>query len=158
MSQDAWVQLHTGNFRFVRPSMGAWTLYGLGTENQELPGFITINVGGAQNFGSGFLPAAFQGTAVGAGGKRAANGIANLSNPRVESELRRKQLDLLQDLNRQRLERDKVNPELEGVIESYELAFRMEGAIPKVMDLTDESSKTLADYGIEEKGTNNFGR
>jgi uncharacterized protein (DUF1501 family) len=56
------------------------------------------------------------------------------------------------------LERDKVNPELEGVIESYELAFRMEGAVPKVMDLTDESSKTLANYGIEEKGTNNFGR
>jgi hypothetical protein len=132
--------------------MGAWTLYGLGTENHELPGFITINVGGAQNYGSRFLPAAFQRTAVGAGGKRPGSGIASLSNPRVESELQRKPLDLLQDLNRQGVEKDKVNPELEVVIESFELAFRIEVVAPKVMDLNDESSKTLA-YGIEEKGT-----
>ena len=153
---QATVQMHTGNFRFLRPSMGAWTLYGLGTENQELPGFITINPqgGGTQTYGSAFLPATFQGTKIGAEG--AGQRVANLANPRVTAELQRKQLDFLQSLNRQRLERDQVNPELEGVIESYELAFRMEGALPQVMDLSDESQQTLSEYGIGEKGTSGF--
>ena len=155
---QATIQLHTGNFQFVRPSMGAWTLYGLGTENQELPGFITINPpGGAQNYGSSFLPAAYQGTRIGEGGKRG-DKMANLSNPRATAELQRKQLDLLASLNQERLQKDEVNPELEGVIESYELAFRMEGALPKVMDLADESQATLSAYGIGEKGTNGFGQ
>jgi hypothetical protein len=156
---QATVQMHTGSFQFVRPSMGAWMLYGLGTENQELPGFITINpvggAGGAQNFGSAFLPAAFQGTSI-AGGGGPGGRVANLANPKTTAALQRQQLDLLQSLNRQRLDRDRVNPELEGVIESYELAFRMEGAIPRVMDLSDESKSTLAQYGIGEKGSRGF--
>lgn len=158
---QASIQMHTGNFQFVRPSIGAWTLYGLGTDNQELPGFITINppggAGGAQNYGSSFLPAAFQGTRLGAEGGKRAERMANLANPRTTVELQRKQLDLLQSLNQERLEKDQVNAELEGVIESYELAFRMEGAIPHVMDLSDESQETLSAYGIGEKATNNFG-
>lgn len=160
---QASVQLHTGNFQQTRPSMGAWTLYGLGTENQELPGFITINppggAGGAVNYGSAFLPAAYQGTKIGGeGGKRGGGEVANLANPRLTAELQRKELDLLQDLNRERLKKDEVNPELEGVIESYELAFRMEGAVPHVMDYSNESSATLAAYGIGEKGTDAFGK
>jgi hypothetical protein len=153
---QATVQMHTGSFQFVRPSMGAWMLYGLGTENQELPGFITINPVGAQNFGSAFLPAVYQGTSI-AGGGGPGGRVANLANPKTTAALQRQQLDLLQSLNRQRLDRDRVNPELEGVIESYELAFRMEGAIPRVMDLSDESKSTLDQYGIGDKPTNGFG-
>jgi hypothetical protein len=157
---NATIMMHTGNFRFERPSMGSWMLYGLGTEDTELPGFITINPqgGGAQNYGSAFLPASFQGTRIDGGGNRKGNVIPNLENPRLSSELQRKQLDLLERLNRQRLERDKVNAQLEGVIESYELAFRMEGALPRVMDLAGETETLQASYGIGEKGTDHFGR
>lgn len=160
---QASVEMHTGNFRQTRPSMGAWALYGLGTENQELPGFITINppggAGGAVNYGSAFLPAAYQGTKLGGdGGRRRAEALANLQNPKLTADLQRKQLDLLQDLNRERLKKDEVNNELEGVIESYELAFRMEGAVPQVMDYSNESQATLSAYGIGEKGTDSFGK
>jgi hypothetical protein len=160
---QASVQLHTGSFQFVRPSMGAWVLYGLGTENQELPGFITINpitrVGGAVNFGSSFLPAPFQGTAIGGEGQKLAGAsIPNLANRNLTKDQQRKQLDLLQTINRDRLTKDKVNSELEGVIESYELAFRMQSAVPKIMDTTDESPSTLEAYGIGNGPTDNFAR
>lgn len=164
---QASVQLHTGSFQFVRPSMGAWILYGLGTENQELPGFITINpvtrVGGAVSYGSSFLPAPFQGTPIGAesGGKRGNGGsatIPNIANRSLSKEQQRSQLDLLQSINRDRLAADKVNTELEGVIESYELAFRMQTAVPKVMDFGDESPSTLEAYGIGSGPASNFGR
>ena len=160
---QAAVQLHTGNFQFVRPSMGAWALYGLGTTNQELPGFITINpvanVGGAQNYGSAFLPASFQGTKLGGDRERITSAkLANINNPKMEAEAQRLQLDLLRSLNRERLAADKVNNPLEGVIESYELAFRMQGAVPQVMDFSDESAATLAAYGVDEQPTDNFAR
>ena len=156
---NATLMMHTGNFRFIRPSMGAWTLYGLGTENTDLPGFVTLNGqgGGAQNYGSAFLPAAFQGTRI-EGNDRRKGAIANIENPKLSAELQRKQLDLLTTLNRERLEKDKVNPGLEGVIESYELAFRMEGAIPQVMDIEKETEATHKAYGIGIKGTANFGK
>jgi hypothetical protein len=156
---NATLMMHTGNFRFVRPSMGAWTLYGLGTENAELPGFVTLNGqgGSAQNYGSAFLPAAYQGTLI-QGQERNRSAIANIDNPKVSDDLQRKQLDLLATLNRERLEKDKVNPGLEGVIESYELAFKMEGALPRVMDISDETEATQKAYGIGIKGTANFGR
>jgi hypothetical protein len=156
---NATLMMHTGNFRFVRPSMGAWTLYGLGTENAELPGFVTLNGqgGSAQNYGSAFLPAAYQGTLI-QGQERNRSAIANIDNPKVSDDLQRKQLDLLATLNRDRLEKDKVNPGLEGVIESYELAFKMEGALPRIMDISDETEATQKAYGIGIKGTANFGR
>ena len=163
---QATTMLHTGNFRFVRPSMGAWVLYGLGTENQDLPGFLTINpAGGTPSYASAFLPASYQGTkieGVGGGGGRAedrpGSQVANIENPKLTAQLQRKQLDLLGAINREQLDTDKVNPELEGVIESYELAFRMEGAVPEVMDLSSEKKETLAAYGIDEEGTDRFGR
>jgi hypothetical protein len=169
---QAAVQMHTGNFQFVRPSLGAWVLYGLGSENQELPGFITINpisrIGGAQNYGSSFLPAAFQGTKIGGEGVQLARAsVPNIRNAELSGPQQRQQLDLLQKLNQDRLQSDKVNPELEGIIESYELAFRMQAAVPKVMDFADESPTTLAAYGIGGGGgggknggggTDNFGR
>ena len=160
---QAAVQMHTGSFQFVRPSMGAWVLYGLGTENQELPGFITINplsrIGGAQNYGSAFLPASYQGTRIGGEGEQLARArLANITNPKTEGEAQRKQLDLLQSLNRDRLQQDKVNNELEGVIESYELAFKMQGAVPRIMDISDESASLQQSYGIGGGPTDGFGR
>lgn len=160
---QASVQMHTGSFQFVRPSMGAWALYGLGTDNAELPGFITLNppgrVGGAQNYGSAFLPAAYQGTRIGGEGESLANAkIPHIANASLSGTVQRKQLDLLQSLNRDRLSQDKVNTDLEGLIESYELAFRMQGAVPKLMDVSDESQSTLDQYGIGDRTTDNFGR
>ncbi|MBI3862978.1 MAG: DUF1501 domain-containing protein [Planctomycetia bacterium] len=155
---NAQLMMHTGNFRFVRPSMGAWTLYGLGTENTELPGFITLNgQGSAQNYASAFLPAAYQATTI-QGTERNKSAVANIDNPKLSEGLQRRQLDLLASLNRERLEKDKVNPGLEGVIESYELAFKMEGALPQIMDISGETEATQKAYGIGIKGTANFGR
>ncbi len=157
---QALVQLHTGNFQFVRPSMGAWVLYGLGTESQDLPGFITIKpparLGGAQNYGSAFLPAVYQGTAINDLG--ADEPIGNISNPRFRGSLQRRQLDLLQSMNRGAVEKNPANSELEGVIESYELGFRMQSAVPAVMDLAGESAETLKQYGVGQSKTDEFGR
>jgi hypothetical protein len=156
---QATIEMHTGNFRFLRPSMGAWTLYGLGTENTDLPGFITLNQGGgAQIFGSAFLPACYQATHIDSAPQRRGGGVANIENPRLSAELQRRQLDLLDSLNHERLQQDQVNPGLEGVIESYELAFRMEGALPKLMDLSGETKATQQAYGIGDKETDGFGR
>lgn len=157
---QALVQLHTGNFQFVRPSMGAWVLYGLGTESQDLPGFITIKpparLGGAQNYGSAFLPAVYQGTPI--QDVRSATPIGNIRNPSFQGELQRKQLDLLQSMNRSVADLSPANSELEGVIESYELGYRMQSAVPTVMDLADESEGTLKKYGIGNSKTDSFGR
>lgn len=167
----AMTQMHTGNAQFVRPSLGAWTLYGLGTENDSMPGFIALNppAASAQNFGSAFLPAIYQGTKVGRpqarGPAQAAmrapspgSQLPDLSNSRVPKKLQRDQIDLIQSLNRQKLEREFHQPEVDGVIESYELAFRMQDVLPDLMDLSKESPKTLEMYGIDETDTNEFGR
>ncbi|MEQ1861576.1 MAG: DUF1501 domain-containing protein [Chthoniobacteraceae bacterium] len=160
---QAFVQLHTGSAQFVRPSMGAWALYGLGTENQNLPGFITISpplqLGGAQLFGSSFLPAVYQGTRIGQ--QRADVGdasIGNLKNEDLPTGLQRKQLDLVQEMNREMLKQSGDNPEIEGVIESFELAFRMQGEIPKVMDFSNETAATKAMYGIGKGPADDFGK
>jgi len=158
------VLMHTGSSQFVRPSVGAWTLYGLGTENQELPGFITLNpatrIGGAQNYGSAFLPASFQGTRIGGEGESIARAkVAHISTTRVSTDEQRRRLDLIQAMNRRRLEADVANNELEGIIESYELAFRMQGAMPQLMDLAGETQTTLEQYGIGSgRPTDEFGR
>lgn len=159
---QALVQLHTGNFQFVRPSVGAWVLYGLGTENQDLPGFVTIKpparLGGAQNYGSAFLPAVFQGTPIGQGGSIANASVDNIKNLQFADTLQRKQLELLQSMNRNAAARNPSNTELEGVIESYELGYRMQSAVPDVMNLTGESAETLKSYGIGAGPTDDFGR
>lgn len=160
---QAFLMMHTGEFRFARPSMGAWSLYGLGTENQNLPGFVTINppnnLGGAQNYSSGFLPAIYQGTAIGREGQRVADTrIGNINSKHLPGGLQRDQLDLVQSLNRNLLSRQQENAEVEGVIESYELAFRMQDALPDVLDLSKESKETQEAYGIGGGPTDNFGR
>jgi hypothetical protein len=154
---QAFLQMHCGIFQFPRPSLGAWTLYGLGTENANLPGFVTINPpannGGASNYGSSFLPAIYQGTKIGRDAQ-----VSNLANKSQGVKSQRKQLDFLQQLNQDELARDQENPEVEGLIESYELAFRMQAELPNLMDLKKESKATLELYGIGAGATDNFGK
>jgi len=162
---QATTQMHTGNFQFVRPSLGAWTLYGLGTENDSLPGFITLAPpNGAQNYGSAFLPAVYQGTPVGREARnRFARGadqspLSNLDNAKLGPELQRAQLDFVNGLNRAKLAQDRHHPEVEGVIESFELAFRMQDEVPRVLDLAGEPESVKRLYGIDEQATGAFAR
>jgi hypothetical protein len=160
----AMLQLHTGSFQFSRPSLGSWVLYGLGTENSDLPGFVSlcppvIN-GGASNYGSAFLPAAFQGVAL-ADIKTPIKDakISNLHNEFLSTQKQRQQLDYIQSLNRRMAARDPDDHRIGGVIESYERAFRMQTALPQIMDLSGETQSTLDMYGIGDgKLSDNFGR
>ena len=163
---QAFLQMHCGIFQFPRPSLGAWVLYGLGTENANLPGFITLgppaNNGGPANYGSSFLPAVYQGTKIGGPRFGPAGGdvtqMSNLKNPRRSAAAQRVQLDFLQSLNRGAIEAGGDAPAIEGVIESYELAFRMQAELPKLMDLSGETRATQQLYGIGEAATQGFGR
>jgi hypothetical protein len=155
------VQLHTGSARFVRPSIGSWVLYGLGSVNENLPGFITISptlqFGGVQNYGCAFLPAVYQGTPI-TDLVRANEGIENITNRALPREVQRKQLDLVQSLNRQAVQRNPENSQLESVIQSYELAFRMQVELPKVMDFATETKATRDLYGIDNPACDKFAR
>jgi hypothetical protein len=160
---QALVQLHTGNFQFVRPSMGAWVLYGMGTENQDLPGFVTIKppsrLGGAQNYGSAFLPAVYQGTRIGGDTQNLAQTkIGNIANSQFPEDVQRRQVDFLQTLNRGLADRQPQNSQIDGVIESYELAFRMQSAVPRVMDIGEETQASQKKYGIGKGETDDFAR
>jgi hypothetical protein len=155
---QATIQLHTGSARFVRPSMGSWVLYGLGTQNSNLPGFITISPqgqGGAQAYGSGFLPAAYEGTRIDGNINRA---MPNLSNPLLTKSQQRHQLDLVQAMNKDLLKRSGTNEQIEGLIQSYELGFRMQSTVPDVMDISKESQATKEMYGIGSGQSDTFGR
>ncbi|MEM7015404.1 MAG: DUF1501 domain-containing protein [Verrucomicrobiota bacterium] len=161
---QAFAQLHTGNFQFVRPSLGAWSLYGLGTENQNLPGFITINPPtGANNYGSAFLPAIYQGTPIGSSLRQRRNdnsaaSMPNIRSSKLNNEQQRLQLDFVKSLNQGKIEKEVHNPEVEGVIESFELAFRMQAEIPGLLDIDAESQLTKNLYGIDNEATAKFGR
>lgn len=156
-------QMHTGSFQFHRPSVGAWTLYGLGTENRNLPGFISLSpltaLGGLRYYSSAFLPAACSASLVGESGKDIRNArIGNLNNSGLTSAAQRRQLDLLQAMNRDTAGLDPHDNRMQGIIETYELAFRMQSEVPKVMDLSGETKATLQAYGIDQGPTDNFGR
>ena len=154
---QAVVALHTGNENFVRPSFGAWVTYGLGSEAESLPGFVTIDPiddkGGAANYGSAFLPAPYQGTRL----SSASRGVPNIRNRRLSDSDQRKQLDLVQQMNQRLLSRDEQNPEIAGLIESAELAFRMQDSIPETLDLSRESQATRRLYGLDNQQTARFG-
>ena len=154
--------LHTGATNLIRPSVGAWISYGLGTENQGLPGFVTISPpatkGGPRNYSNAFLPTVYQGTAIGrAGGELDASGIPNLQNARWSRNAQRRQLDYLEALNRTQV-KGIDSDELEATISSFELAYRMQSQAPAVLNLADEARSTLESYGIGEKPTDEFGR
>ena len=155
--------LHCGSTNFVRPSIGSWVTYGLGSENDNLPGFISIapsaGNGGPRNYGNAFLPASYQGTALGKAGAPASEAtIRNLSNLSLSRDTQRRQLDLLQSLNAEQLKRAPGDTEMEAVLNSYELGWKMQCNAPDILDLSKESRETLKLYGIGEKATDNYGK
>ena len=153
-------QLHTGNLFDTVPSMGSWLSYGLGTENQQLPSYITIlPKEGERNYGSAFLPAIHQGTAiqhVGSSPDKAP--IRNLTDVSLPKEVQRRRIDLIQTMNRRQLKRLETDRQMEGVIESFELAFRMQSETPRLVNFAEESKETLALYGVGGEQTDQFGR
>jgi hypothetical protein len=157
---QAFIQLHTGSAQFVRPSMGSWVLYGLGSANQNLPGFVNISPPsqlGAANYGSAFLPAVYQGTRIGSGGSDA--GMNHVANDRFSATQQRRQLDFVQAMNLDLLARsNESGGNIEAAIESGELAFRMQAEVPHLMDISNETQATRKLYGIGETATDSFGR
>ena len=158
----ALLKLHTGADNFIRPSMGAWVSYGLGTENANLPAFVTICPtlahGGVNNWGSAFLPSHYAGTPIGNASVAAKDAkVHHIKNPKWTESQQRKQLDFLKQLNKDDLG-GVPNPVLESRINSFELAFRMQTAMPEIQDISGESEATRKLYGLDDKVTEDFGR
>ena len=155
--------LHTGNINLIRPSMGSWINYGLGTENNNLPGFVSIGPsmgnGGPRNFSNAFLPSSYQGTPLGRAGIPAKEAtIKNLVNQNLNHQQNLKQFELLQKINAEQLSTYPNNDKINSVINSYELAWRMQNNAPNVLDIKNESPSTMEMYGIGQKETNDFGQ
>ena len=158
---QAVAMIHTGSDNLLRPSVGAWVSYGLGTENENLPGFVSITPpaghGGARNFGSAFLPAHHQATTLGHSASKTANAtIQHLQNPKIKLADQNRQLEMLNKINQQHLSQT-ADPKVDGVIKSYELAFRMQGVAPDLIDISKESKTTRELYGMNQKETTEFG-
>ena len=154
-------QMNTGFIQAGNPSMGSWITYGLGTENQNLPAFVVFSdwrggpIGGAPNWGNGFMPAAFQGTPFRSSG----DPIVDLRPPKdITPERQRRWLDLLRNLNEQHLEKNPEDTELSARIQSYELAFRMQSHAVDAVDVNKESAATRALYGVDDEPTQYVGR
>ena len=163
----ALLKMHTGSDTFVRPSMGAWISYGLGSENDSLPSFITISPtlghGGVRNFGSAFLPPIHQATRIGSAKKRKAEEdsiVPNLTNPDIPAELQALQLNFARDLDQLKrpAPHSMADADLDARIESFELAFRMQTEAPEVLEIESERESTLKLYGIDGGPTDSFGR
>ena len=153
--------LHTGLGLSGRPSMGAWVNYGLGTENQNLPGFVVINgglipPGGTENFGNGFLPAAFQGSIFRSGNPP----VANIQPLEATPDLQKNKLKFLRELDLHVAEQEGSGDQLESAIANYELAFRMQSAVPELMEIKGESEAVKKLYGLDAdyEPTRIFGR
>lgn len=159
----ALLKLHTGSDQFVRPSLGAWCVYGLGTENQNLPAFVTICPtlahGGVNNWGSAFLPAHCQGTPIGNASLPASSArVRHVRNPRFSKQQQRRQLELIAAMNHDHLKENANERALQSRLNSFELAFRMQSVMPELQDLSRESRQTHHQYGIDDPVTENFGR
>ena len=155
--------LHCGATQFIRPSMGSWVSYGLGTANENLPAFVSLSPsagnGGPRNYGNAFLPPVFQGTGIGKAGTPILDAtIRNLTNPKLSPAEQRRSFDFLQELNAEQLKKSPGDAELEAVLASYELAWRMQNNAPDTLDLSKETDATKKLYGIGEAKTDNFGR
>lgn len=152
--------LNTGNRFGGDPALGAWMTYGLGSENQDLPGFIVLPElsfpqGGPANWSNGFLPATYQGTTL----RPSGSPILDLKPPPgITREHQRRNLDLLKRLNQKHLERSQQKDDLTARIASYELAFRMQMKVPGILDLQQETKQTLDSYGVGKEPTDKFGR
>jgi hypothetical protein len=158
---SALVAMNTGRTFIGHPSLGSWAVYGLGSANQDLPGYVVIldkrggPISGQPNWASGFMPAAYQGTLF----RPVGDPILDLRGPaHLSRAARREQLDLLAKLNQEHLDARPGGHELAGRIESYELAFRMQAAAPEAVDLSKETRKTLDAYGVGRAPTDEFGR
>ncbi|MCI0745051.1 MAG: DUF1501 domain-containing protein [Verrucomicrobia subdivision 3 bacterium] len=154
-------QMNTGSILAGRPSLGAWVSYGLGTENQNLPAFVVMQdnnatvVNGPRNWGSGFMPAVYQGTRLSFGTEP----IPNLNTPdSVSAEQQRGKLDYLNELNRRHTLNRQQQTELDARIASYELAFRMQAEAPETADISSESEATKQLYGLDTRETMTMGR
>lgn len=151
----------TGTATGDRPSLGAWSVYGLGSANENLPAFLTMNLhtAGMQypqaaGWGPGFLPSRFQGTVV-----DPAKGIRDIAMPEgTDRSSRQQQLDLVKWFNQRHLAQMEPNSELEARLESYQLAFQMQTAAPELFDLSEETSVTLKNYGVDGQSTDQTGR
>lgn len=153
--------LHCGSTNFIRPSIGSWVYYGLGTENQDLPGFVSISPsignGGPLNYGNAFLPAGFQGTAIGSAGEEALE-IENLNREKGDAPLDRSQLELIQSLNQAQIARRELTGDRAAIAQTYDLAWRMQQIAPPILDLSSESKETQAAYGLDDPTTRAYGK
>ena len=152
--------MNTGFQRFGRPAMGAWVTYGIGSEADDLPGFVVLHSGprgprgGTPLWGSGFLPTTYQGVPF----LNSADPILNLSNPKgIDEDGQADFIDVVGDLNRKRLE-ERGDPEIATRIATYEMAYRMQSSAPELMDLSEETEETLQLYGVKDTAKPSFGR
>lgn len=156
----AMFQMNCGNRFGGDPGIGAWVTYGLGSVNQDLPGFLVLPEvsypqGGSANWSNGYLPAFYQGTPL----RPKGSPILDLRPPPgVTAERQRHNLDMLARMNQRHLEAHPEHQELSARLESYELAFRMQSEVPDAMDISDETQTTLTQYGIGNDATDSFGR
>lgn len=149
---QSFLQMHTGERLRKRPSMGSWITYGLGTENENLPGFISLNASKPAVYASEFLPTQFAGTPIGTNGEDMSKAtIRDIVGSHLPQDAKRRQLDFVQSMNRAHLTDRVTDAALEGVIESMELAFRMQSTAPEILDLSDESEETLQRYRVGKK-------
>jgi len=154
----ATLQFHTGTFAEVRPSMGAWVSYGLGTENRDLPSFVSIQPGGVREYGSAFLPAIHQGTALSVPLNDKASPIENLRNVSPVEEAQRARINLMERMNRRLVGEINGDANMEGMIQNLELAFRMQTTTPQTVDISNESEATRKLYGVDAKDTDKNAR
>ncbi len=158
---SALVAMNTGKTFIGRPSLGSWSVYGLGTENQDLPGYVVMldkrggPISGQPNWSSGFMSGAYQGTLF----RPTGNPILDLVGPEhLDRRTQREQLDLLAKLNQEHLDSRKGGDILATRIHSYELAFRMQSSAPEAVELSQETAQTLSAYGVGQEPTDEFGR
>lgn len=150
--------LHSGHGQQGRPSMGAWVTYGLGSECQNLPGFVVLESGmippgGLDNFTNGFLPATFQGSCF----RQGANPIADIQPPQANAQAQKGKMNLLQSLDQAALQQHGGNDQIESAISNYELAFRMQTAVPDLMNIASETPATRDMYGLNDPATERYG-
>ena len=157
---SALVAMNTGKTFIGRPSLGSWCVYGMGSENQSLPGYVVIldrrggPISGQPNWSSGFMSAAYQGTLF----RPAGNPILDLQGPQhITDDIQRSQLAMLRNLNERHMAARPGGSELAARITSYELAYRMQSAAPEAVDLTQETQQTLQQYGVGSEPTDEFG-
>ena len=153
--------IHTGSDNLLRPSVGSWISYGLGSENNNLPAFVSVTPpaghGGVRNYGSAFLPAHHQATTLGHSASKTADAtIDYLENKEVGKTDQQRQLELLNRINQKHLSQTK-DSQIDGVIRSYEMAARMQGIAPELIDISKESEATKSLYGMDQKETAEFG-